>query len=344
MLINRIRFLARQLLAFFCLALLLAPAAAGQSAHRRIVAVGDLHGDFIAWRAIAAAAQLIDARGKWTGGNTIFVQTGDVADRGPDTLGILNDLMRLQREAKRSGGQVIALVGNHEAMNMTDDLRYVSAVDYAAYADSGSAQLRDRVYEANKVAIAVAYRQSNPSMSDSAVRDAWLAATPLGSLERAADWHANGRIGRWVLQNPAVAVVDGNLFVHGGLSLRYQGATVDAINRGVAQALAAHDTTPTAIINDQDGPLWYRGYVQPEAVAPATDEQIDRLLQSFGATRMIIGHTPVLSGIAILHEGRVVDIDTGITAYYNGKLGYLEIVEGQLIPRIVPRPAADGGK
>src|SRR6478736_5846477 len=132
---TRIRFVARQLLVFLGLALLVASAATGQSVHARIVAVGDLHGDFVAWRAIATAAGLIDARGKWTGGKTIFVQTGDVADRGPDTLGILNDLMRLQREAKRSGGQVIALVGNHEAMNMTDDLRYVSAADYAAFAD-----------------------------------------------------------------------------------------------------------------------------------------------------------------------------------------------------------------
>jgi hypothetical protein len=39
--------------------------------------------------------------------------------------------MKLQREASRSGGKVIAMVGNHEAMNMTGDLRYVHPANIA---------------------------------------------------------------------------------------------------------------------------------------------------------------------------------------------------------------------
>ena len=60
------------------------PAAAQSS--KRIVAVGDLHGDYEAWTAIARDAGLVDARGRWAGGTTIFVQTGDITDRGPDSL------------------------------------------------------------------------------------------------------------------------------------------------------------------------------------------------------------------------------------------------------------------
>ena len=77
------------------LALLLAlvPTAAIAQAPPRIVAIGDLHGDWAAWRAIASAAGLIDAKGRWTGGKTILVQTGDVPDRGPDTLKIIDDLI-----------------------------------------------------------------------------------------------------------------------------------------------------------------------------------------------------------------------------------------------------------
>ena len=66
----------------------------------RIVAVGDLHGDFSAWRDIARAAQLVDDEGRWIGGDTVLVQTGDVVDRGPDSLKIIQDLMRLQHEAR----------------------------------------------------------------------------------------------------------------------------------------------------------------------------------------------------------------------------------------------------
>src|SRR6476659_5608123 len=82
----------------------------------RIVAVGDLHGDFDSWRAIALDAGLINAKGKWTGGKTVLVQDGDVPNRGPDSKLIIDDLMRLEREAKKAGGAVVAIVGNHEAM------------------------------------------------------------------------------------------------------------------------------------------------------------------------------------------------------------------------------------
>src|SRR5947209_9599359 len=45
---------------------------------QRIVAVGDLHGDYAAWQHIARAAGLIDASGHWAAGKTILVQMGDI--------------------------------------------------------------------------------------------------------------------------------------------------------------------------------------------------------------------------------------------------------------------------
>ncbi len=63
----------------------------------RIVAVGDLHGDFSVWRDIARDAQLVDRSGSWAGGNTTLVQVGDMVDRGPESLKIIRDLMRLQK-------------------------------------------------------------------------------------------------------------------------------------------------------------------------------------------------------------------------------------------------------
>ena len=126
-------------------AMLLPGVAGAQPAPQRIVAIGDLHGDHDAGRAIARATGLIDGRGRWSGGNATLVQMGDVVDRGPDSLKINRDLQKLQKEAPRRGGKVIALLGNHEAMMMTGDLRYVHPGELAAFGDAESKARREPV-------------------------------------------------------------------------------------------------------------------------------------------------------------------------------------------------------
>lgn len=344
-----------------CLAVLLLAVSAARPAHAqaagplRIVAIGDLHGDHAAWRDIARAARLIDARGRWTGGATILVQMGDVPDRGADSLAIIRDLMRLQKEARRAGGQVVALVGNHEAMNITGDLRYVSAGELAAFANDKSDRLRGQVFEANRAAIEEAYRKASPTMEKAAIRQAWLDATPRGMLEHQAAWAPNGEIGRWVISNPAVVLIDGTLFVHAGISAAYAGRAIADINRSVAEALLARDSAEASIINDPAGPLWYRGLARDGAKAgpdlaseaPAAGEvaaakmtvqaELDLVLRSFGAQRMVIAHTPNRAGILLLHGGRLARIDTAISSAYGGTLSYLESVGGVLTAHTVPR-------
>jgi len=322
------------------LGLLLATAAwaGGVAASSRIVAIGDLHGDFAAWRAIARDARIIDARGHWSGGATVFVQLGDAVDRGPDSLKIVDDLIRLQQEASRGGGRVVALVGNHEAMNVTDDLRYVSASDYTAYTDNDSARRRDRVFAANQITVEKAYRARDPAMTRRTIRQAWTANTPLGLIEHQTAWHPEGRIGRWVAGNPSVALIDGTIFVHGGIGPAYAAMPIAEINRKVDAALAAGDASSGAIINDPAGPLWYRGFAVSDPAAPAIEDQLGRLLAMSGARRIVIGHTPILTGIAVLNNGRLIRIDTGISKVFGGTLSWLELGDGTPVAHHVDRP------
>ena len=317
----------------------------------RIVAVGDLHGDFSAWQDILRSASLVDSKGRWTGGDTILVQTGDAVDRGPNSLKIIQDLMRLQKAAARAHGQVIAMVGNHEAMNLTGDLSYVSAADYAGYADSLSAARREHVYNANKAAIETEYRQKDPQKSGDAIRQAFFEAFPLGRIEHQIAWSDHGKIGRWVVKNPVVVLLDGTLFVHGGISPVYLNVPVAQINARAAAALTARTTDIKEIINDEQGPLWYRGLAQPlvssngethvaatpAQIQPAGEEQLDALLAAFGAKRIVVGHTPILSGIALFHDGKLICIDTGISAVYGGTVSYLDLVYGTPVPHAVAR-------
>jgi hypothetical protein len=95
-------------------------------APKRLVAIGDLHGDIGGMRAALRTAGAIDERDRWIGGDLVVVQTGDVLDRGDDESAMLDLMFRLEREADAAGGALIMLLGNHELMNAAGDFRYVT--------------------------------------------------------------------------------------------------------------------------------------------------------------------------------------------------------------------------
>jgi hypothetical protein len=114
----------------------------------RIVAIGDIHGDFEALVYALYAAALIDDDGNWIGCNTILVQTGDIFDdkrvgvdifnrSSPPTnieLHILEYLTNLNEQAVRQHGKIILCLGNHEwmAVNGTGT-NYVSDTTHTFY-------------------------------------------------------------------------------------------------------------------------------------------------------------------------------------------------------------------
>lgn len=335
-------------------AALLPTSISAQPAPPRVVAIGDLHGDYDAWQAIAKAARLIDAKGRWTGDKTTLVQTGDIVDRGPHSLKIIRHLMKLQSEAPKRGGRVIVLVGNHEAMMMTDDMRYVHPGEYAAFVDRDSKARRDRIYEANKTAVEAAYRKKAPDMTADAIKEAWMKTMPLGKIEYIRAWRPDGELGKWALGNPAVVKLGDSLFVHGGISSAYASQSIEDLNRQVVAALKARDATPTAIINHPHGPLWYRGLVVREDgdqatvapippgadLAPTIAQEIDLGLRSYGVKRIVVGHTPVRGGIVEDAGGKLWRTDSAISRAYGGTLTYLEIVGDRVTAHKVPRPAS----
>ena len=82
---------------------------------RRVVAIGDLHGDLRGFGAIGRACGLLDERGGWRGGGTHLVLMGDLVG-GEHSRLLLNAIIRLEREAMRAGGRVHALLGNHDLL------------------------------------------------------------------------------------------------------------------------------------------------------------------------------------------------------------------------------------
>ncbi len=76
--------------------------------------MGDVHGYLMGVRALLQKARLITPEGAWSGGDSHLIFLGDLVDRGPDGIGVIELVMRLQSQAAAAGGEVRCLIGNHE--------------------------------------------------------------------------------------------------------------------------------------------------------------------------------------------------------------------------------------
>jgi hypothetical protein len=291
----------------------------------RIVAIGDLHGDYDSYIDVLRAAGIVDARGRWRAGETHLVQTGDVPDRGPDTRRIIAHLARLAKDAERRGGRVHALIGNHEAMNLYGDLRYVHPGEFAAFADKRSGAVRDRYFEQWLRAL----ERSDPARHAALPPDfraQWDQAHPLGWVEHRRAWDPavdpDGVMSRWVLQAPVAVQVNDLVFLHGGLSSDYCGNSLASLSAMAHAALRDGSPQDRGILTDPRGPLWYRGNAGVEPATPVG--VVDAILRTHRARRLVIGHTPTLGVVWPRLDARVIQIDTGMGAAYGRHLGWLE--------------------
>jgi len=314
----------------------------------RVVAVGDLHGDYANYIATLRAAGIVDRRDRWIGGSTHLVQTGDIPDRGPDTKKIIEHMARLARQASRNGGRVHNLIGNHEAMNVYGDLRYVTAEEFAAFETPRSKALRERYLDALLDDMSSRDPARFAALPDD-FRDQWYADRPPGWVEHRQawnpQWNPDGEMFDWVAGARVAVQINDTLFVHGGISGHYCRDTLASMTERAQADLARGDLPDESILTDQYGPLWYRGLA---GVAPeAPPETVDRILRNHDARHIVIGHTPTGGFIRPRYDGRVIQIDTGISDAYGGHVAYLEITPEGLFagyrPGKVELPADDTG-
>ncbi|MDA1314391.1 MAG: metallophosphoesterase [Acidobacteria bacterium] len=292
----------------------------------KIVAVGDVHGDYDQFVAVLRSAGLIDEQNHWTGGDTHLVQTGDVPDRGPGTRKIIDLLMDLEQQAEKAKGYVHALIGNHESMNMFGDLRYVHPGEYASFADDKSAERREQEYERHRKEL-----EGNPPAAglpefNDAYRERWFADHPLGYFEHREAFAPGGKYGKWILGHNAVIKINNTLFLHGGIGPKYVTESIKGLNRSIESELRDFSKLRGGVNIDPGGPLWYRGLAQ---YSEADEEQhLEAVLKAYGVKRIVIGHTVSPGTIWPRFRGRVVMIDVGMAAHYGGRVACLLIENG----------------
>src|SRR6056297_2839573 len=236
----------------------------------RIIAIGDLHGDYANYIKTLCAAELVDHRANWVADDTHLVQTGDIPDRGPDTKKIIEHMAKLARQARRDGGRVHNLIGNHEAMNVYGDLRYVTDDEFKAFATRRSERTRERYFNA----VLADLKSRDPDRFADLPEDfrsQWNARRPLGWVEHRQAWNpiwnAGGEMYQWVSDALAAVQINDVIFVHGGISAHYCLDTLNSMTERTQAALKRSDPNDLGILTDEHGPFWYRGLagVAPEA-------------------------------------------------------------------------------
>ena len=322
----------------------------------RIIAVGDIHGALVEFQALLVAAGVTDSEHNWIAGDSHFVSTGDFLDRGADSRQVMDLLRRLQSQAEAADGRVHALLGNHEVMNMTGELAYVLAEEFASYADLDP---------------------------ENAIQNGYKP----GFLGHQRAFSPAGEYGAWLSTLPFLIVINDTAFLHGGLSAELKGIPLEAINQqahsdlasviqaremfrthGLINARASFGDTQNIVdgllkpkppitdwqsrdpairdllisaarsFNDAakglpfsaHGPVWYR---RTAMCHPYGEQQVtEAILAGLGATRVVIGHTaPTGHTIQSRMGGRVLLIDTGMNVdYYKGHPAALLINGDQL--------------
>ncbi|MEJ2084940.1 MAG: metallophosphoesterase [Acidobacteriota bacterium] len=199
----------------------------------RVVAIGDIHGEFEGFTSILRASELVDDSNRWIGGTAILVQTGDYMDRGPDVRKVMDLLMDLQTQAAAEGGQVIVLMGNHESMNLLYDYRDVTDEIFASFATDESDKLREEAYKSwvQWMRELARTRGQVPPKLGKDKKEAWMKEHPPGYVEYERAIGPNGMYGQWLLDRPVAARVGNTLYMHAGLSEDYVGSSIEEINQ-----------------------------------------------------------------------------------------------------------------
>ena len=261
----------------------------------RIVAIGDVHGNFSGLVSNLKRAEVIDDDLNWILKDGNLLQLGDIFDRGQEGLKSLNFLYDIQKKARNMGGEVYLLYGNHEQMLM-------HGLPWFAVKEEGYSSIDEYVNDFSPVA----------------------------------------RIGKRILDSHKLGVILNDiLFVHAGFMAKWLKeyypvkTTIAQMNQGINQAfINGNNKNPFFKAgwarggSETPGPLWADYF---DELCTMEDEEVNFVLDYFGVKKMIVGHTPLMEeNVAIRYNGKIINIDVGLTPEYGGYEAVL-IIDGKKI-------------
>ena len=288
----------------------------------RIVAIGDLNAAYDALIEILQGTKLVNRRLEWTGGRAELVQLGDIFNRGDGAVQALTLLLRLRREARRSGGRVTVLLGNHEAMTALRHEGYCTEGEYLAFASA--AERRAWPARVQRALRRLVRKRDHGIVLPLEPRlEAWKIEHVPGRTALRRALGPRGKLGRALRALPVAHVSQGVLFVHAGLLPAWAKLGLDGLDELARQEWTAGGrglwTLPKrGLFRSSSGPLWDRSLVRGGAEARRA---LTQSLALVGAERMIVGHTQTASldggregRIHVQAGGRLVSVDVGLAS------------------------------
>ena len=292
----------------------------------RIIVIGDIHGDLKMTYETLQTANLIDDSKNWCGGDTVVVQVGDQIDRCRYTNSIpckskhatiddegndyhiLKYFTELHYQAQKVGGAVYSLLGNHELMNVQQNLNYVSYKGFEEF--NNYIKPDNTIIEDGEEARLWAFKKGNPISE-------FLACTRQVAL-----------------------IIGSNLFVHAGIlphiAKKYNVSNInkimtlyllDKINTDDTENKENFDYSD--IFNPSEySPLWNRmfGNIGLEKYNDNIDVDTDTICNSlinplekiYNVGKIYVGHTPLMDkGISSLCDNKIWLTDYGLSSAFN---------------------------
>ena len=271
---------------------------------KRIIAIGDIHGDYkLAIRSFKLA-NLIDDDFKWIANppETIVVQVGDQIDScrpiagtndcknnltdgdAAEDLKVMKFFDYIDKKARERGGMVISLLGNHELMNSEGNFTYVSYKNlhnFHYFDENG------KIYS-----------------GEQGRRDAFKRGGPIAKMMGCS--------------RNSIVVIGSNMFVHAGIipDLSAALSSIKSFNMEMTEQLEyintvirkwlvgkildkrALNTKKLLMNNIKLSPFWTRVYgsipVKTSVESAECSTHVKKILQFFKLGHIIVGHTPQL--------------------------------------------------
>jgi hypothetical protein len=230
--------------------------------------MADTHGEFQIAVELLTSQKVIDSKLKWSFGKGHLAVLGDIFDRGPNQTEILWLLYKLEDEARRAGGAVHVMLGNHESMVLGGDERYLNP-KYLKVRDALNAQSHTTLWNENTVL------------------GQWLRTK--AAVMKIGDYVClHGGISREVVDRK-LTLADMNASVRGALGERNPDGFVMSPNG----PLWYRGYFPEA--------------TRQSGSAVASSEDIDSILSFYKAKAVFVGHT-IVPTVTPLFEGRVIGV------------------------------------